>query len=89
MPTVSINSFNLYYDEGGIGTPVVYVHGGFPCLASALLDLPTDGSDWVWERDFAEHFNFVEYDRRCCFRSSCPESGYDLLDQVHFGLGQT
>jgi pimeloyl-ACP methyl ester carboxylesterase len=82
MPTSRVNGFDLYYDEGGTGPPVVFVHGGFADLASVLLDLPTDASDWSWENDFAEHFRFVEYDRRGCYRSSRPEGGYGLLNQA-------
>ena len=82
MPTVSINGFDLYYDEGGEGQPVVFVHGGFASLESSLLGLPRDGSEWSWEHDFAEHFRFVEYDRRGCYRSSRPKRGYDLLNQA-------
>ena len=82
MPSVSINGFDLYYDEGGKGQPVVFVHGGFASLASSLSAPPRDGSDWSWEHDFAEHFRFIEYDRRGCYRSSRPEGGYDLLNQA-------
>lgn len=82
MPTVSVNGFDLYYDEGGTGQPVVFVHGGFASLATSLRDLPRDGSDWTWEHDLAEHFRFVEYDRRGCYRSSRPESGYGLLNEA-------
>ena len=55
---------------------------GFPSLESALLDLRRDGTDWGWEYDFAERFLFVSYDRRGCFRSSCPEDGFELADSV-------
>ena len=82
LPTVSINGFDLFYQEGGAGQPVVFVHGGFASLASSLRDLPRDGSDWLWEHDLAEHFRFVEYDRRGCFRSSRPKGGYGLLNQA-------
>lgn len=82
MPTVSLNGFDLYYDEGGEGQPVVFVHGGFASLASSLAALPRDGSDWSWEHDFAEHFRFVGYDRRGCYRSSRPEGGYGLINQT-------
>ena len=82
MPTISLNDFDLYYDRGGVGTSVVFVHGGFASLGSKLRGLPTDGTAWGWEQDFAEHFRFVEYDRRGCFRSSRPEGGYDLLNQA-------
>ena len=82
LPTVLINGFDLYYEEGGEGQPVVFVHGGFASLASSLLELPRDGSDWSWEHDLAEHFRFVEYDRRGCFRSSRPEGGFGLLNHA-------
>ncbi len=82
MPFTTVNGFEMYYQVAGCGEPVVYVHGGFPSLESVLLDLPRDGSDWGWERDFADHFQFVAYDRRGCYRSSCPEGGYGLLDMA-------
>ena len=80
MPTATVNGFEMYYQVAGCGEPLVYVHGGFPSLASMLLDLPRDRSEWGWEHDFADRFQFVSYDRRGCFRSSCPEDGYGLLD---------
>ena len=82
MPVATVNGFEMYYQVAGSGEPVVYVHGGFPSLESALLDLPRDGTDWGWEHDFADHFQFVSYDRRACFRSGCPEDGYGLLDMT-------
>jgi pimeloyl-ACP methyl ester carboxylesterase len=78
MPKVTIDQVDFYYDAAGTGTPVVYVHGGFASLAGMLLNLPQDRTDWTWEWDFAQHFYFVEYDRRGCYRSSCPEDGYGL-----------
>ena len=82
MPVTRINGFEMYYQVAGCGEPVVYVHGGFPSLASVMLDLPRDRSEWGWEHDFADHFQFVSYDRRGCFRSSCPEDGFELSDSV-------
>ena len=82
MPVATVNGFEMYYQVAGLGEPVVYVHGGFPSLESVLLDLPRDGTDWGWEYDFAERFQFVSYDRRGCFRSSCPEDGFELGDSV-------
>jgi pimeloyl-ACP methyl ester carboxylesterase len=82
MTTAVLNGFEMYYDECGEGAPVVFIHGGFACLASQLADLPTDGSDWTWEQDFDRYFRFVAYDRRGCLRSSNPETGYDLHSQV-------
>ncbi len=82
MPVATINGFEIYYQVAGSGEPVLYVHGGFPSLESVLIDLPRDGSDWGWEHDFADHFQFVSYDRRGCYRSSCPEKGFELGDNV-------
>ena len=82
MSVTRANGFEMYYQVAGCGEPVVYVHGGFPSLASVLLDLPRDGTDWGWEYDFAERFQFVSYDRRGCFRSACPVDGFGLLDGV-------
>ncbi len=80
MPGIAVNGFELYYEEGGIGAPVIYVHGGFPSLDMVLCDLPPH--DWTWENDFAAHFRFIMYDRRGCYRSSCPDEGYDLPNQA-------
>ena len=82
MPVTTVNGFEMYYRVAGTGEPVVYVHGGFPSLESVLLDLRRDGTDWGWEHDFADHFRFVSYDRRGCYRSSCPEDGYGLIDMA-------
>ena len=82
MPVATVNGFEMYYHAAGCGEPVVYVHGGFPSLASVLLGLPRDRSEWGWEHDFADHFRFVSYDRRGCYRSSCPENGYGLIDMA-------
>lgn len=84
MPTAFINGFDLYYDEGGAGPPVVFVHGGFACLKQVLHSLPRDGSDWEWEweNDFAGHFRFVAYDRRGCWRSSRTDGDYELHNQA-------
>ena len=81
MPYASVAGCNLFYETGGEGTPVVYIHGGFASLDTVLRDLKPD--DWSWERDFAAQFFFITYDRRGCYRSSSPDSGYDLMTQVH------
>ena len=60
---------------------MVYVHGGFASLATVLR--PLNPFDWGWEHDFAAQFHFVTYDRRGCYRSSSPDTGYDLLTHVH------
>jgi pimeloyl-ACP methyl ester carboxylesterase len=80
MPKATVNGCELYYETGGAGAAVVYVHGGFAGLDTVLRDLATDS--WDWERDFAEQFHFITYDRRGCYRSSSPDSGYDLANQA-------
>jgi pimeloyl-ACP methyl ester carboxylesterase len=80
MPSKRINGFDLYYEAGGQGAPVAFVHGGFPSLASTLDDFSQ--WHWTWEQDFSASCHFIWYDRRGCYRSSVPESGYELENQA-------
>lgn len=82
MPHIHINGFDLYYEDSGQGAPVVFVHGGFPSLASTLNDFSSPNWQWTWENDFAALFHFIYYERRGCYRSSCPDNGYDLANQA-------
>jgi pimeloyl-ACP methyl ester carboxylesterase len=75
-----VNGCELYYEAGGRGAPVIFVHGGFPSLASRLDDFSR--WTWTWEQDFARAFRFIWYDRRGCYRSSAPTSGYELENQA-------
>jgi len=79
MPTIINNGIELYYEHRGPGIPVIYVHGGFASLATVLQE-PSD--EWSWENDFAAQFHFIWHDRRGCYRSSCPQDGYDLNSQA-------
>ena len=69
MPYAHDNGFDLYYEASGQGAPVVFVHGGFPSLATTLNDFSQ--WNWTWENDFAE-----------CYRSSAPASGYEVENQA-------
>ena len=70
----------MFYDVRGEGEVIVFVHGGFPSLDMHLrADAP---GAWGWEMDFASEFRYVMYDRRGCWLSSRPESGYDLDNQA-------
>jgi len=80
MPYRHINGFDLYYETAGQGAPVVFVHGGFPSLSTRLNDFSQ--WHWTWENDFAALFRFIYYERRGCYRSSSPESGYDIENQT-------
>lgn len=78
----SINGCRIYHEEGGTGDAVVFVHGGFPGLMTALCRSEVQGWTWSWELDFAEGYRFIWYDRRGCYRSSSPPGGYELENQV-------
>jgi pimeloyl-ACP methyl ester carboxylesterase len=80
MPFTPVNGCDLYYEEGGQGVPVIFVHGGFPTLASRVTDFSQ--WHWTWEQDFAAAYHFFWYERRGCYRSSSPESGYELENQA-------
>ena len=80
MPYATINGFRMFYDVRGEGDVIVFVHGGFPSID---MHLRADASGaWGWEIDFASEFRYVMYDRRGCWLSSRPDSGYDLENQV-------
>ena len=80
MPFASINNFKMFYDVRGEGEAVVFIHGGFPSIDMHLR--AQTGGEWTWEMDFTTNFQFVAYDRRGCWRSSCPDSGYNLPNQA-------
>lgn len=85
MPYFSRTGCDFYYPTGGVGAPVVFIHGGFASLSKVLSDLKPHG--WGWEGEFEAEFTFVTYDRRGCYRSSSPEDGYDLHSQVRDLIG--
>lgn len=80
MPYAAVNGTGLYCESAGDGPPVVFVHGGFPSVATRLEDFDT--WEWTWERDFAARFHFVWYDRRGFWRSASPVDGYSLENQA-------
>ena len=50
MPYAVVNGVTLYYEHGGDGPPVVYIHGGFASLSMALQELTAEeGPKWTWE----------------------------------------
>src|SRR2546425_3656797 len=81
MPTAPVNGFSMRWQDGGRGEPVVFIHGGFASFARTLFD--EADYEWAdWERDFANEFRFITYDRRGCQRSSCPATGYEIEHQA-------
>src|SRR5438876_81561 len=83
MPYAVVNGVTLYYEQGGDGPPVGYIHGGFASLSMALQELTAEEvPQWTWEGDFARHFHFLWYDRRGCYRSERTTAGYALENQA-------
>ena len=80
MPFTSIDGFRMFYDVRGEGDVVVFIHGGFPSLDMHLR--AASSGEWGWETDFTSEFRFVMSDRRGCWLSARPESGYDLENQA-------
>src|ERR1700742_1294927 len=73
MPFVTVGSENgagidIYYEDHGIGQPVVLIHG-----------YPLNGRSWErQERDLlAAGYRVIAYDRRGFGNSSRPAAGYD------------
>jgi pimeloyl-ACP methyl ester carboxylesterase len=79
---LNFGEWQMYCEQGGIGSAVVYVHGGFPCLLTELRKTDYGGWTWTWESQFARQFHFIWYDRRGCYRSSAPDHGYDFGTQA-------
>ena len=80
MPYAAVNGVSLFFEAGGQGQPLVYVHGGFAGLSTVLPE--PEAMAWSWEHDLAGASQFVTYDRLGCARSSSPEGGYDLVTQA-------
>lgn len=50
MSYIHVNNIDLYYEAGGQGAPVVFVHGGFPSLASTLNDFAQSQTTVGWRK---------------------------------------
>jgi len=63
MSEIRVNGVSLYYEEHGVGEPILCIHG-------------TSSSAAVWGDaldQLAKHGRTIAYDRRGCFRSERPE----------------
>jgi pimeloyl-ACP methyl ester carboxylesterase len=94
MAEAEINGFAMHYEDVGTGDVLAFIHGNFPCLGYALN--PADSpSRWPWA-SFADDLRFITYDRRGCYGSACPPTGYALTNQAddlaglldHVGIDQ-
>jgi pimeloyl-ACP methyl ester carboxylesterase len=76
VPIAPVNGIDIFYEDEGQGTPVLFIHGGFGGIESKLYwrrasfqgVLPADG------------FRTISYDRRGCGRSTFVESHFSLRD---------
>jgi pimeloyl-ACP methyl ester carboxylesterase len=69
MPLVHANGIDLYYEEKGVGTPILCIHG-------------TSSSALVWPgalEELGKRGRCIVYDRRGSFRSERPEP-YETTD---------
>lgn len=62
MPQIHVNHVRLFYEEAGVGEPLVLVHGGFSDHRNFQAAVP----------GLAESFRVVAYDRRGHSRSERP-----------------
>jgi 3-oxoadipate enol-lactonase len=68
MPRILVNGIQLYYEEGGSGSPLVFIHG----LGSSTRD---------WENqvpDFSRSHRVVAFDLRGHGRSDKPQGPYSM-----------
>jgi 3-oxoadipate enol-lactonase len=70
LPATKINDLDIFYDEAGAGTPILFVHGlGIDCR---IFD---DQIDF-----FKNNYRVIRYDLRGHGQSSAPETGYSYAD---------
>lgn len=89
MPKTRIGGWEISYTETGGGYPLIYIHGGFGGLASALGPSGSPLREAV--RVTFEGFGLIEYDRRNCGQSemrSAPYDQDDIADETADLLGQ-
>jgi pimeloyl-ACP methyl ester carboxylesterase len=96
MAYADLNGFRMFYQDGGSGDALVFIHGGIASFARTLKN--PDEYGWGGTDElFASHFRYITYDRRGCRLSSCPEGGYELENQAedlralldHLGIERT
>jgi 3-oxoadipate enol-lactonase len=81
MPTGDVNGFAMHYrDTGGPASPVVFIHGGFPSVAT-LWKSPDDELD-PWQRQVGRHHRLIRLFRRGFHPSACPTVGFAIDNQA-------
>jgi 3-oxoadipate enol-lactonase len=81
VPTVDVNGFTMYYrDTGGSMSPVIFIHGGFPSVAT-LWDKMVDDLE-PWQLPIATCHRMINFLRRGYHPSACPSDGYGIDNQA-------
>jgi pimeloyl-ACP methyl ester carboxylesterase len=70
LPVIKINGIDIFYDEAGAGTPILFVHG--LGIDSRIFD---DQIDF-----FKNKYRVIRYDLRGHGQSVAPETGYSYAD---------
>ena len=76
LPQAHINGLDLYYEDSGEGTPVLFIHGGFGGVESTLFPQPSVFKDVLPPK----RFRTITYDRRNSSRSGYATSPFKLED---------
>jgi pimeloyl-ACP methyl ester carboxylesterase len=71
----------LHYSIVGREPSVVFIHGGWPGLHTALQPNDLDTVE-LWERQLGERFGLIRYARRGYSPSEVASTGYDIDDQA-------
>src|SRR5262245_58567732 len=73
MPTAHVNGCEFYYEIGGGGMPLVFIHGETHGISLFESQLP----------HFSKTHRCFTYDRRRHRKSAVPLYGYSLWNQTH------
>jgi pimeloyl-ACP methyl ester carboxylesterase len=86
MPIAEVNGFGMYYrDTGGSGSAVVFIHGGFPSVATLWDSREPDLEPW--QRQITDDHRLITLRRRGFHPSACLTGGYAIDDQAADVLG--
>jgi pimeloyl-ACP methyl ester carboxylesterase len=76
VPIARVNGVDIFYEDEGAGTPVLFIHGGFGGAESALYPKPSSFNGVLP----LDRFRVITYDRRGCGRSAFVNGPYTLKD---------
>tara|TARA_B100000029_G_scaffold116609_1_gene109511 strand:- start:708 stop:1586 length:879 start_codon:yes stop_codon:yes gene_type:complete len=73
VPFVHVNNIKLFYQSVGVGTTIVFIHGGYGGASSSVLPRKEP-----WIEGFKAQYNVITYDRRSAGKSSYPSSAHNM-----------